>query len=141
MFGLILALLYVALASVTGTPPNEALASSFNFLWYWHLSITIIILSIIAIILCCGALISTKTNTPEIVAGILILGPMAIVVMCIVQASYLIGTYLLILSARGAEGILPTDQWNNTYLILGCVLYFLGIISSSRTSMSYRRES
>lgn len=143
MFGLILSALYVAFTMVTTKVSAEvAIASTMGFLWYWHCVFAIVFGIIVAIVflVSCGALAFGNSSTRGIGAcGVFIGTPILLIAGAISVSLFLGGVYCVDASiAYDSETgtVLPFTDWDSQLMIMGCVLYTLGILGQISSKMS-----
>ena len=137
MFGLVLAAIYVAFHVLFS---NSELLSAFEktlpFLWYWHMIFTVFKAIVWILLPICGVFLSVAGDHKEKVAGVgmLVASPILLIVFSVSSILFLLGVYGI------DSGIEDGSIKNQSHVIIGFVLYFLGILvsKSSKATNSKR---
>lgn len=134
MFSLILAALYVACRVLfSNAEPLAAFENTLGFLWYWHMTFTVLKVIIWLAVPVIGGIFGVAGNSDEKFAGIaaVILSPLLLVLMTITSVLFLGGVYAL------DSGIQNGEVVNQNHLVIGAILYFLAVLAQlRRTSTS-----
>jgi hypothetical protein len=135
---LILALLYVGYAVVVhGAASNVAVASTFGFLWYWHLTWTVVWGVIVGLIFLIGLLVTVggkdgSTKGYGLLASFVV-GPLLAFGIGLRQALFLGSVAILMKAGIGPEGPLTWDKWNVAYLVIAGLMYVVAILVQRNT--------
>jgi hypothetical protein len=150
MFGLILAMLYVAFSMVTsGSTAEVAFASTMPFLWYWHCIFACIFAGIVSIIFVIGlgaTIFGDDAETKGIgIAAMFVGTPLLLIIGALGSVLFLGGTYCVWSSiAMDPEtgGAAEFALWNIPLFVVGCVLYGIGALRqiSARRSISTKSD-
>ena len=127
MFSLILAALYVGYkVLISNVDAIVAVENTLGFLWYWHITFAVIKCLIWVLIPLFGIFLGTVSNRSEEKAmGLaMILGsPFILVFMALSSALFLGGVYAIDSGLQGGEVV------NQRHLVIGCVLYGIGVLT------------
>jgi len=142
MFGLVLAVLFLAYAVVTHMPVEAALVSLLGFLWWWHIAATVVVSAILLPVVLGGTTVSLAAKRPGLGALVLLGGrPLVVILMAISQTLFLGGVYLVQLASVGPTGTLPLAQWNMTFVVIGCIMYVLGCLRQISAKFNISQNS
>lgn len=129
MFSLILAALYVACRVLfSNAEPLAAFENTLGFLWYWHMTFTVSKVIIWLAIPVIGAIFGAAGDSNEKIAGIaaVVMSPFILALMLISSLLFLGGVYAL------DSGIQNGEVVNQNHLVMGCILYFLAVLTQLR---------
>jgi hypothetical protein len=150
MFGLILAALWIAFGVATaGITLHAGVASALPFLWVWHI-IWACVFGLVVFIIFCISGVATIGGKGEVrgagAIGMFAVTPLLILLVVIGSALFLGGVYCVdasVATCPETGAVLPFDQWNSSMLVMGCVLYGLGLLRqmTSNSSASSSKSS
>lgn len=129
MFSLILAALYVACRVLfSNSEPLVAFENTLGFLWYWHMTFTVLKVIIWLAVPVIGGIFGVAGNSDEKLAGIaaVVLSPLLLFFMTLTSILFLGGVYAC------DSGIQNGEIVNQNHLVMGCILYFLGVLIQLR---------
>lgn len=139
MFGLILAAIYVAYnVLVSNAEPLSAFENTLGFLWTWHIIFAASKAIIWLIVPVVGAIFGVVGDSNEKIAGVtaVVLSPLLLFAMSITSILFLSGVYAL------DSGIQNGEIVNQNHVILGAILYFLGVLFNigNRSSSTKKQD-
>lgn len=133
MFSLILAALYVACRVLfSNAEPLAAFENTLGFLWYWHMTFTVLKVIIWLAVPVIGGIFGVAGTSDEKIAGIaaVVVSPFILALMLISSLLFLGGVYAF------DSGIQNGEVVNQNHLVMGCILYFLAVLTQLRRTAS-----
>lgn len=135
MWGLIIGSLYALVLWLKKEVPEKIFMRATNFLFYWYLVVTCIIVGIVILIFSLGGAVVTESEgIIGIIAGILVGSGLGIVIAALIVLLSLfsiIGAHLLRTSVKEVEG---TFKWDRTRLVIGMALLLISLLISVGTN-------
>lgn len=135
MWGLIIGSLYALILWIKKEVPERIFMKATNFLFYWYLIVTAIIVSIIIVICSLGGAVlgAESDGLVAVLVGSLAGSGLGIVIAALVVLFSLfsiIGAHLLRTSVTEVEGAF---KWDRARLVIGIVLFLISLLLSVGT--------
>jgi len=116
----------------------QCVAAGLPFLWYWHWTWCVIKIGFGLCLGLVGLFAVGALDGKDRVAGLALmaLSPLVLVLMCVTSALYIGGVYSL------QQGIVEGEVASQQHVIVGCVLYGIGVLFQllSKSSTSTKKD-